>query len=111
MDVFDLDDLKATILQGLANGETPQGQAEEQQESYLPFLLFSHSYLRYTDYPSERFSYHVCWQQSVCHVGTCESIWHEYYQYSLKCYLTNTWIAILDKVHNQCHKKSMACQV
>lgn len=33
------------------------------------------------------------------------------YQYSLKCYLTGTRIAILDKIHNQFHKKSMACQV
>lgn len=48
---------------------------------------------------------------SVCQVGTCESIWHEYYQYSLKCYLTSAWITILGTVHNQCHKKCMACQV
>lgn len=54
---------------------------------------------------------HVCWQQSLCHVGTYESIWHEYYQYSLKCYLTSTWIATLDTVHNHCHKKGMARQV
>lgn len=105
LDAFDHDDLKATILQGLANWETPQGQAGKQQESHLSFLLFSHSYLRYSDYPSERFSYHVCWQQSMCHVGTCERIWHKYYQNSLKCYLTSIWIAMLDTVHNQSHRK------
>lgn len=109
MDAFDLDDLKAAILQGLANGETPQGQAEKQQESHLPFLFFSHSYL--TTSQTGLMCYHVCWQQSVCQVGTWESIWHEYYQYSLKCCLTSTWIAILDTVHNQWHKKRMACQV